>query len=124
MVSQPEIKDRREEYAFHDDIVYLHEAKRGLTRATIEEIVPQAEEGLSYGVPVFRVGTEAIAGFAAFKRHLSYLPHSGSVLTSLDPALLEWYTWSKGALRFPVDTPLPRSLVEALIEARAAEITG
>ena len=38
MVSQPEIKDRREEYAFHDDIVYLHEAKRGLTRATIEEI--------------------------------------------------------------------------------------
>ncbi|MEX1335125.1 MAG: Fe-S cluster assembly protein SufB [Candidatus Limnocylindrales bacterium] len=38
MVSQPEIKDRREEYAFHDDIVYLHEAKRGLTRATVEEI--------------------------------------------------------------------------------------
>ena len=38
MVSQPEIKDRRAEYAFHDDIVYLHEAKRGLTRATVEEI--------------------------------------------------------------------------------------
>jgi Fe-S cluster assembly protein SufB len=38
MVSQPEIKDRREEYAFHDDIIYLHEAKRGLTRDTVEEI--------------------------------------------------------------------------------------
>ena len=38
MVSQPEIKDRREEYAFHDDIIYLHEAKRGLTRETVEEI--------------------------------------------------------------------------------------
>jgi Fe-S cluster assembly protein SufB len=38
MVSQPQIKDRRSEYAFHDDIVYLHEAKRGLTRATVEEI--------------------------------------------------------------------------------------
>jgi len=44
MVSQPEIKDRREEYAFHDDIVYLHEAKRGLTRATIEEISAIKEE--------------------------------------------------------------------------------
>jgi Fe-S cluster assembly protein SufB len=32
------VQDRRAEYAFHDDLVYLHEAKRGLTRATIEEI--------------------------------------------------------------------------------------
>jgi len=32
------VQDRRAEYAFHDDLVYLHEAKRGLTRETIEEI--------------------------------------------------------------------------------------
>jgi len=32
------VQDRRAEYAFHDDLVYLHEAQRGLTRATIEEI--------------------------------------------------------------------------------------
>ena len=32
------VQDRRAEYAFHDDLVYLHEAKRGLTRATVEEI--------------------------------------------------------------------------------------
>jgi Fe-S cluster assembly protein SufB len=38
MVSHPEIKDRRAEYGFHDDIVYLHETKRGLTRETVEEI--------------------------------------------------------------------------------------
>jgi Fe-S cluster assembly protein SufB len=44
MVSQPEIKDRREEYAFHDDIVYLHEAKRGLTRDTVKEISAIKEE--------------------------------------------------------------------------------
>ena len=32
------VQDRRSEYAFHDDLIYLHEAKRGLTRATVEEI--------------------------------------------------------------------------------------
>jgi Fe-S cluster assembly protein SufB len=32
------VEDRRAEYAFHDDLIYLHEAKRGLTRATVEEI--------------------------------------------------------------------------------------
>jgi Fe-S cluster assembly protein SufB len=39
MVStKPEIRDRRAEYAFHDDIVYLHESGRGLTRKTVEDI--------------------------------------------------------------------------------------
>jgi len=32
------VTDRREEFAFHDDIVYLAETKRGLTRQTVEEI--------------------------------------------------------------------------------------
>jgi Fe-S cluster assembly protein SufB len=32
------VTDRREEFAFHDDIVYLAETKRGLTRETVEEI--------------------------------------------------------------------------------------
>ena len=32
------VTDRRDEYAFHDDIVYLRETKRGLTRETVEEI--------------------------------------------------------------------------------------
>ena len=32
------VTDKRDEFAFHDDIVYLAETKRGLTRATVEEI--------------------------------------------------------------------------------------
>ena len=44
VAAKPEIKDRRAEYAFHDDIVYLHEAARGLTRATVEEISALKEE--------------------------------------------------------------------------------
>jgi len=32
------VVDRRDQFAFHDDIVYLAETKRGLTRATVEEI--------------------------------------------------------------------------------------
>ena len=32
------VSDRRDEYAFHDEIVYLKETKRGLTRDTVKEI--------------------------------------------------------------------------------------
>ncbi|MFL5736888.1 MAG: Fe-S cluster assembly protein SufB, partial [Actinomycetota bacterium] len=32
------VADQREQFAFHDDIVYLRETKRGITRETVEEI--------------------------------------------------------------------------------------
>ena len=51
-------------------------------RQTILDILPEAEQGISYGVPAFMVAGKTIAGFAAFKNHLSYLPHSGSVFPS------------------------------------------
>jgi uncharacterized protein YdhG (YjbR/CyaY superfamily) len=100
----------------------LEEPKRSTLlalRRTILEIVPEAEEVISYRVPAFRVGGRTIAGFAAFKDHLSYLPFSGSVLPQLVDEL-EGYTMTKSALHFPVDRPLPKSLVEKLIAVRLA----
>jgi len=52
-------------------------------RRTILEIVPDAEQVISYRVPAFHVNGKTFAGFAAFKNHLSYLPFSGSVLPRL-----------------------------------------
>ena len=79
----------------------LEEPKRttlaGL-RQTILDILPEAEQGISYGLPAFKVRGKTIAGFAAFKNHLSYLPHSGSVFPQLKDEL-KGYSTSTGALR-------------------------
>ncbi|MBN2799143.1 MAG: YdeI/OmpD-associated family protein [Deltaproteobacteria bacterium] len=91
-------------------------------REDILALAPGAEEGLSYGVPAFRLGGRLLAGFSAASRHLSYLPHSGTVLSGLPAEVLEGYGWSEGALRFPVDRPLPRALVATLLAARRAEL--
>jgi uncharacterized protein YdhG (YjbR/CyaY superfamily) len=77
-------------------------------RRTILDILPEAEQWMSYGLPAFRVQGKVIAGFAAFTNHLSYLPHSGSVFTELDGELSQYKT-SKGALQFPIDTSLPKA---------------
>jgi uncharacterized protein YdhG (YjbR/CyaY superfamily) len=90
-------------------------------RRTIREIVPDAEEVISYRVPAFRAGGETVAGFAAFKNHLSYLPFSGSVLSQLADEL-EGYAMTKSSLHFPVDRPLPKALVKKLIEVRLAQV--
>ena len=90
-------------------------------RQTILEIVPEAEQVISYRVPAFRVQGKVVAGFAAFKNHLSYLPFSGSVLEQLGDELRS-YTMTKSALHFPVDRPLPESLVKKLIAVRLDQI--
>lgn len=106
---------------------YLHaleEPKRSTLqtlRRTILEIVPEAEQVISYGVPAFRVSGKTVAGFAAFKTHLSYLPFSGSVLGQLADEL-EGYTTTKSSLHFPVDRSLPTSLVNKLIAMRLRDI--
>jgi uncharacterized protein YdhG (YjbR/CyaY superfamily) len=86
-------------------------------RRTILDILPEAEQGISYGAPAFKVRGKTIAGFAAFSNHLSYLPHSGSVFPELEDDL-KGYTTSSGALRFSVSEPLPAPLVRKLIAVR------
>jgi uncharacterized protein YdhG (YjbR/CyaY superfamily) len=90
-------------------------------RETILEILPEAEQIISYRVPAFRVDGKTVAGFAAFTDHLSYLPFSGSVLAQLRDELTA-YTTTKSALHFHVDRSLPKTLVEKLIAVRLAEI--
>lgn len=102
----------------------LEQPKRttlALLRRTILEIIPQAEQVISYGVPAFRVGGKTVAGMAAFKNHLAYLPFSGSVLTQLADEL-DGYTTTKSSLHFPIDRPLPKTLVRRLIAARLGEM--
>jgi uncharacterized protein YdhG (YjbR/CyaY superfamily) len=98
----------------------LDEPKRstlGHLRRDILAAVPDAEQCISYAVPAFKVAGKTIAGFAAFKNHLSYLPHSGSVFPELADELAG-YKKSSGALRFPVDQSLPAHLVKKLIDVR------
>jgi len=98
----------------------LEEQKRAtlaLLRQNILDFLPQAEQGISYGVPAFKVRGKTIAGFAAFKNHLSYLPHSGSVFPQLKDEL-QGYSTSPGALRFDIGHVLPSPLVEKLIAVR------
>jgi uncharacterized protein YdhG (YjbR/CyaY superfamily) len=90
-------------------------------RQTIHDIIPDAEQCISYRMPAFRLQGRVVAGFAAFTNHLSYLPHSGSVLSELGDDLAG-YVSTPGALHFPVDQPLPRSLVEKLIEVRLRQV--
>jgi uncharacterized protein YdhG (YjbR/CyaY superfamily) len=91
-----------------------------LRQAILTEI-PDAEQCISYGMPAFRLEGKVIAGFAAFKNHLAYLPHSGSTFAALSDDLAG-YTFTSGSLHFPIDKPLPKALVKKLIATRLKQV--
>jgi uncharacterized protein YdhG (YjbR/CyaY superfamily) len=101
----------------------IEEPKKGsliALRKNILELLPEAEECISYGIPAFRVKGKAVAGFAAFKNHCAYFPFSGSILNLLGDQLAN-YELTKSSLHFPPGKSLPKSLVKKLIRARVSQ---
>lgn len=90
-------------------------------RAMLRELLPGAEECISYGIPGYRLDGRVVAGFAAFRNHCSYFPHSGSVIPQMAKEL-RGYKTSKGTLRFESDQPLARPIVERLVALRLREL--
>lgn len=80
---------------------------------------PEATESIGYGMPMFRYKGGLVA-FAAFKKHCSFFPMSLAVIRSFNNHLAN-YDVSKGTIRFPLDKPLPATLVKKLVKARVAE---
>lgn len=89
-------------------------------RRAIRAAAPDAEEGLSYGVPAFILG-KPIAGYSAGAAHCSYFPMSGAITAQFEDELAK-YQVSKGGFRFPIGKPPPATLIRKLVKARVAEI--
>jgi uncharacterized protein YdhG (YjbR/CyaY superfamily) len=90
-------------------------------RSTLLAVLPDAEEGLAYGVPAYRVRGKLVAGFAAHAQHLNYLPHSGTVVATLGDEL-RGYATTKGSVKFRPGEALPEALVRSLVAARLDEL--
>jgi len=121
VAKEEEQMSKREIDAYLADVDEPGHSSLQKLRETILSLVPHAEEVISYKMPAFRVDGGIVAGFGAFKNHLSYLPFSGSVLPQLETEI-EGYDHTVSALHFPAGRPLPRLLVKKLIDARLAQI--
>ena len=87
-------------------------------RATIHKVAPEATEKISYGIPTFYLNGNLVH-FAAFANHIGFYPTSSGIAAfkkQLGP-----YKWSKGAVQFPKDKPLPLTLVIKIVKFRVKE---
>ncbi len=86
-------------------------------RALAKEIVPEAEETISYKMPTLTYEGKAFLGFDAHANHIGLYPYSGKVIPQLKDELSD-YTVSKGAIQVPLDRPISKELLELVITTR------
>jgi len=90
-------------------------------RATIRSVIPKDTiEVLSYGMPAFRCNGRALVAYAAFKDHCSFFPMQASLIDEMKDELKNYRT-AKGTLQFPLDKPLPATLLKKMVKLRVAE---
>lgn len=89
-------------------------------RTVVKKIVPEVEEVISYGMPVFKYKGKYLIGMSQFKDHLSIFPGSGPV-ESLAEELAGFKT-SKGTVQFTIEKPIPETLLITVIQDCLARI--
>jgi uncharacterized protein YdhG (YjbR/CyaY superfamily) len=88
-------------------------------RRTIQAAAPKAVEKISYRMPTFNY-LGPLVGFAAFRNHCSFFVMSYKVM-ALFKEDLKPYDTATATIHFPVNKPLPVSLVTKLVKARIEE---
>jgi uncharacterized protein YdhG (YjbR/CyaY superfamily) len=89
-------------------------------RETIRAAAPSATEGISYGIPVFKLNGKGLVGFAAATAHCTFHLMSTTAVQT-HAADLKGYKLGQGSIQFPPDKRLPASLVTKLVKTRIAE---
>ena len=90
-------------------------------RNIVKELVPTAEEIISYGIPAYKVNKTTIVYFAAFKKHIGFYALPSGTIAFKEK--LKAYKVGKGSIQFPLDKPLPIDLIKEIITFRVQEIT-
>ncbi len=102
-------------------IAYFPEQVQNLLnqmRNTIIKAAPGAEETIKYAIPTFMLKGNLVH-FAGYQNHIGFYPDSSGIAAFKKE--LSVYEGSKGAVRFPLDKPLPLKLITKIVKFRVKE---
>jgi uncharacterized protein YdhG (YjbR/CyaY superfamily) len=96
-------------------------AALGSLREVILSVMPDAEQVISYGVPMFKRNGKGVIAMSAKRDYCSLHLMSPPLAKAMEGELKKYL---KGVtLHFKPDTPLPASLVKKIVKARLKEMS-
>lgn len=88
-------------------------------RTTIKKAAPKAEETISYAMPAFSLYGKKLVYFAGYKNHIGfYATPTGHEAFKKELAV---YKQGKGSVQFPLDEPMPVSLITKIVQFRVKQ---
>jgi len=87
-------------------------------RKTIKAAAPQAEDVISYNMPAVKQNG-ILVYYAAYENHIGFYPTSSPI--KVFEKQLSDYKFSKGAIQFPIDKPMPLDLITKIVKYRLKE---
>lgn len=93
--------------------------KLNLLRAIILELIPDAEEVISYQMPTYKL-TENVVHFAGYEKHIGFYPTPSAIEKFKHE--FGTYKFSKGAVQFPLNEDLPHDLIKRMVLFRVNEV--
>ena len=99
------------------------EARRavGQLRALVRAAAPKAVEGRSYGIISYKVDGRPFIYCGGFRQHVAMYPVTAAMRRDHADAIAPFQA-SKGTLKFPLDAPVPVTLIKRLLKTRLAEM--
>lgn len=89
--------------------------------ATVLAAAPDAMEVYGYGMPGTKYKGKTLAYYGAWKTHYAYYPATDAVIAA-DRDALKPLVEGRGTFQFPIDKPVPVTLVKKMVKARMKEI--
>jgi len=74
----------------------------------------------AYGIPTFKMNGKNLVHFSAFKTHIGFYPSPSGI--NHFKSELSKYASAKGSVKFPLDQPIPYSLIKKITKFRVQEI--
>jgi uncharacterized protein YdhG (YjbR/CyaY superfamily) len=97
----------------------------GRIRAAIKDAAPDAEETISYRIPLYKLAGKHLIGFGASKGHLSLFVMDSEVLRKYERELEPLdHGGTKTTIRFTVEAPLPTALVKKIVKTRIRDLNA
>lgn len=87
-------------------------------RALIQACAPDATEAIKYQIPTFVLHGNLVH-FAAYENHIGLYPAPSAIEEFKDD--LARYKFAKGSIQFPLDAPIPYTLIKKIVKFRVQE---
>ena len=85
-------------------------------RTLVRESAPDAVESISYGMPAYKFNKKPLVYFGGYVGHIGFYATPNTHIQFADK--LVGYKQGKGSVQFPLDKPLPATLIKSMVRFR------